>query len=104
MIVARGVAVVGTTPVSDERLAEIRAMCEDGATGRFLLAELASLCDELAFERRRPGAVAASAPAAPEPASCSCGHDLESEHGDSGCLRGCPLEACTPPPPEEAAP
>ena len=27
---------------------------------------------------------------------CKCGHDLASEHSESGCLRGCALEACVP--------
>lgn len=27
---------------------------------------------------------------------CKCGHDMASEHSESGCLRGCAFEACIP--------
>lgn len=25
---------------------------------------------------------------------CACGHDLDAEHNDTGCLRGCPVQNC----------
>ena len=32
--------------------------------------------------------------ATPDAAVCRCGHPLETEHTEAGCLRGCPLEKC----------
>ena len=49
-----------------------------------------------------PSAFAAPLATAAEPMRiepeglCKCGHDMASEHSESGCLRGCALEACIP--------
>lgn len=74
-----------------ERLREIAGVMREVGATRFS-------CDGLEVElgpARAPDAPPADGETVP--IVCPCGHDLDVEHNDTGCLRGCAVEKCEVP-------